>query len=295
MRNYWKIYAREDSRSDYNPEDFAAVCFRQKLIAVGWNKVGNLSNFQNHKQLKDAVKEKDITNKSCVSSLWAFKNSIKPSDVILTPSKKSKIVYVGYVTPESDYYFDRTILERKCRFAHRRIIKWSKRILNEKDIVSIWGKSKNYGGQQTVSQIHKKLPVLKALLKIKNPKRLKNSSHKPQLPDKEWGREAELRAMIWLKSNGMKPKDVSKLYRGWDIECGLKLFEVKGRKSNNTVIRLTQNEWNSAMKHKNNYTLLIFTASSKKLLSKSLPQQIPNPAQTEEWVKKIRYEYFLNE
>lgn len=101
--------------------------------------------------------------------------------------------------------------------------------------------------------------------------------------------------MAWLKNQGRKPIDVSKHRLGWDIECDREKFEVKGRKSFNTAIRLTENEWQAAKKHGVRYTLLIFTARTKAKLNEARPQQIPDPARTRTWEPKITYEYFLNE
>ena len=111
----------------------------------------------------------------------------------------------------------------------------------------------------------------------------------------EWGRAAEKRAMQWLKARGKKPVDVSSFKYGWDIECGDQKFEVKGRKSIATRIRLTENEWNAAKKLGKRYTLLLFTSSTRWYLDKAIPKQFPDPVRTEDWSKKATFEYFLRE
>ncbi len=117
------------------------------------------------------------------------------------------------------------------------------------------------------------------------------SSH----PDKEWGRAVELRALRWLRKLGAKPVDVAVHCYGWDIECGENKFEVKGRKSEATKIRLTENEWKAAQKHGKRYALLIFTASTKTKLDHTNPKEIPDPSRTAEWNRKPIFEYFLYE
>jgi hypothetical protein len=85
--------------------------------------------------------------------------------------------------------------------------------------------------------------------------------------------------------------------KGWDIECGDDLYEVKGRKSRRTKIRLTQNEWAAAKKHKKRYSLLLFTAGDERALRRQSPKEFPNPTETESWTETPRtvYEYFLEE
>ena len=111
----------------------------------------------------------------------------------------------------------------------------------------------------------------------------------------EWGREAEKRALAWLRSNGFHPKDVAHLNRGWDIEYESMKCEIKGRKTSNTAIRLSDNEWRAASKHGKNYTVLIFTASSKGALGRVNPVEIVDPIENEIWRKRVRYEYVLEE
>lgn len=79
----------------------------------------------------------------------------------------------------------------------------------------------------------------------------------------EWGVEAEKRAMAWLREQGLDPVNEADLHKGWDISCGDLKFEIKGRKSHRTAIRLTQNEWTAAKRLKKHYTVLIFTAATK--------------------------------
>jgi len=160
----------------------------------------------------------------------------------------------------------------------------------------IWPNGK-FGGLQTLSKVSSGNTQLNKLYFRKSP-RTKKASFKGNpawFPDKEWGKAAEKRAFSWLKSRGEKPIDVSHLCVGWDLECHKKKYEVKGRKSHNTIIRLTQNEWFEAKKHKKNYTLLIFTAPTNAKLKTANPAQIPDPANTCSWKPKIVREYFLNE
>ena len=88
----------------------------------------------------------------------------------------------------------------------------------------------------------------------------------------------------------------SDLNKGWDISCGEEKFEVKGRKSPQTAIRLTQNEWSAAEKLKRLYTVLIFTAPDKDSLEKAKPKRIVDPANNpDSWRERVVREYILVE
>ena len=298
MRTYWKIYSRRPYWVE-RPDDFAEICHDNGVIAVGWSHIGDLNKFNSRDQIekelaKDShwrISQHKRQLASYVSSLWHFKLDVQKGDIVLLPSKNSRNVYVGKVI--SDLYFDKSKMERECDFSHRRKVKWF-RTLKHEDVLSIWPNGL-FGGRQTVTKITMNISKLRKLLRHNNSPRIFSSKRIPFQPDKEWGREAEQRAFIYLRNKGMRPVDVSTQCKGWDIECGKSLFEVKGRKSLNTTIRLTENEWKSAIKYWNRYTLLIFTAPSKQELRKSFPKRIPNPAQSEEWNRKVTYEYFLKE
>jgi hypothetical protein len=298
MHNYWKIYSRKPSWVE-NPDDFAEICLRKGVIAVGWSHTGDLNKFSSRDEIVNKLAKdyhwrisrhkKELS--AYVSSLWHFKLDVQEGDIVLCPSKGSKSVYVGKII--SDLYYDSSKMEKKCDFGHRRKVNWM-RTLTHKDVLSIWPNGL-FGGRQTVTRIRTNISNLRKLLGHRNSPRIISAKHVPFRPDKEWGREAERRALAFLRDKGMRPVDVSNQYKGWDIECGQALFEVKGRKSLNTTVRLTENEWNSAIKFGNRYTLLIFTAPSKRKLRKSFPKQIANPARSEEWKKEATYEYFLKE
>jgi len=110
----------------------------------------------------------------------------------------------------------------------------------------------------------------------------------------EWGAEAEARAMIWLLEQGYHPVNDSHLNKGWDISCLEKKFEVKGRKSHRTAVRMSQNEWIAAKRFKEQHTVLIFTATNKSDLQRATPRQISNLANNpESWKQRVVYEYVL--
>jgi len=298
MRQFWKIFARLPSDSE-DPEDYAAECYKSGVIAVGWNGVGNLNQFDSREALKPRLEETHRTwirgktkrADSWAGSLWNFKDSVQKDDIVLCPDKQADRVYVGRVLSKHVSYVKRPSKGR-CPFAHRREVQWF-RPLNRNEVRSVW-KHGRFGGRQTVSKVRTGLGRLGRFLRrptIQKPQRIGKVSW---YPDKEWGRLVEIRALRWLGKNA---KDVAHLRHGWDIEYGDDKFEVKGRKSSQTTIRLTENEWKAANKFGKRYMVLLFTAPTEKKLAKAEPRKIPDPARTEKWNERITVtrEYFLNE
>lgn len=295
----WKIFARLGA-TEKNSEDYARECYQGGVIAVGWNEVGDLNKIRSKEELKrrlvtdsywsSVTKRRPRRVDQWAASLWKFKESVHKGHIVLCPDRSSRLVYAGRVLSEKPH-FDRASLGGKCDFAHRRKVEWF-RVLIPHEIRKIWPDGR-FGGRLTVTKVDS---GVEHRLKSVPGKRIRKA--KPSLPvrpDKEWGVAAERRAMIWLKERGYRPKNVADRNLGWDIESGSYKFEVKGRKTTLTAIRLTENEWRAARKHKEKFTLLLFTAPTEAKLKKAKPQQIPNPTQSQQWRRRITYEYVLDE
>ena len=226
-------------------------------------------------------------------TIWRFAKEIKIGDWVVLPDSMNDQFHVGKVV--SHYYFqpDRTRKD-DCDFPNRIKVKWLSHF-TKADVKKVWGKL-NIGNRTAVSRIIKasSMPInLVIARKAKaKPKKATKISWKP---DAEWGKAAEKRAMEWLRSKGLKPIDVSAECKGWDIECDGIKYEVKGRHSRQYGIRLSQNEYEKAKKHKNNYYLLIFTAKTEAELKRANPKRIVDPAHSEDWRRKKIYEYFMEE
>lgn len=228
-----------------------------------------------------------------VGALWAFRTEVNAEDYVVCPDRNSGQYYIGQVVSERAYY-DKAPLGGTCHFAHRRKVKWFK-ILNHTDMKSIWPTGQ-FGGLQTVSKIHEGAEQLLRFLKKKKGQSFAQRPHLPVQPDMEWGVEAENRAMIWLRDQGLDPVNEAHLNKGWDIACGELKFEVKGRKSHKTAIRLSQNEWAAAKRVKKQYTVLLFTAATKDSLKSAVPKQIVDPTSNpQSWKERIVREYVLVE
>jgi Domain of unknown function (DUF3883) len=294
----WKIFARQPGTVK-NSNDFARECYRAGVIAVGWSGVGDLNRIASRKELKRKLartrNEAPRTIGQWAGSLWNFRSSVKAGDIVICPDRDSRQYYVGKIL--SDVFYDRSVLGGRCTFGHRRKVKWSRRILKTHEIATIW-RGGLLGGNQTVTKVKTDTRHVKKLIRLtKRPRRI--FVPRPRLPirpDMEWGRAAEARAMEWLREEkGYAPENVAHLNTGWDITCGEDRFEVKGRKSSRFAIRVTENEWKAARKFNTKYTILIFTAPTLDKLEKATPKEIPNPAKTQSWARKVTYEYVLVE
>ena len=294
----WKIYARQPSKWK-DSKDYARECYQAKVIAVGWNQIGDLNEIPSRQKLVEKLTRKwgheaengAHTISQWAGSLWAFRTKVEPGHYVICPDGNSQRYYVGIVKSKKVYHDPSPL--GGCIFAHRRDVDWVRRPLNHEEMKMIWPDGR-FGGLQTVSQIHDGADRLQKLLKRRR-RPLTPHAHLPVQPDNEWGKQAEERAMIWLRKQGLHPVNEAHLNKGWDISCGDEKFEVKGRKSFQTAVRLSQNEWRAAKKYQKQYTLLIFTAPTLNALKNAVPQEFVDPANTESWKKRIVYEYVLFE
>jgi hypothetical protein len=295
----WKIYARESFDTE-DSQEFSRECYQAGVIAVGWSAIGNLNAIPDRDKLFDLLWKKwgheaekgERAVAQWEGALWAFRTDVSAGDYVVCPDRNSGQYYVGQVVSKRVYY-DKSLLGGTCHFAHRRKVKWF-RTLNRAEMESIWPTGQ-FGGRQTVSIIHEGADRLLRFLK----KKRRSFAHRPHLPvqpDMEWGAEAENRAMAWLREQGLDPVNEADQNKGWDISCGELKFEVKGRKSHRTAIRLSQNEWSAAKRLKKLYTVLIFTAASKDSLKSATPRQIVDPTSNpESWKERVVLEYVLVE
>jgi hypothetical protein len=293
----WKIFARESFDTE-DSQEFARECYQDGVIAVGWNAIGHLNAIPSREELFRLLLQKSghwVDNNALsigqwTGSLWAFRSEVKRGHYVVCPDRNSGQYYVGLIRSAHAYY-DLTKIRGTCHFAHRRNVKWL-RTLNKAEMERIWPTGQ-FGGRQTVSHVHNGGDRLLRFLKRKR-RSFAHRAHLPIQPDMEWGRAAEARAMAWLRELGREPVNEADLHKGWDISCGEDKFEVKGRKSERTAVRLTENEWMAAKRLKKQYTVLIFTAATKAALEEARPRQMVDPANNpESWMPRAVWEYLL--
>jgi uncharacterized protein DUF3883 len=295
----WKIFARQPGDAE-DSQEFARECYQAGVIAVGWNQIGNLNAIPSREKLRQLLAKKyghrgengAKTVGQWAGALWAFRTDVKPDDYVVCPDRDSGQYYVGLIRSNRVYH-NTSKIGGTCDFAHRRNVKWV-RILNRSEMESIWPTGQ-FGGRQTVSVIRDGADRLLKFMRSKR-RSFARRRHLPIQPDMEWGVEAESRAMAWLRQQAYHPVNESDLNKGWDIACGEEKFEVKGRRSHRTAIRLSQNEWIAAKRVNKHYAVLIFTAANKKDLQQAKPKQIVDPANNPgSWRQRIMYEYILVE
>jgi 5-methylcytosine-specific restriction protein B len=89
--------------------------YEEKIIGIGWDRIGNLSRFSSREEIKNTLIElyPDSTSSQSNNSLalWQFSHEIKVGDVII--SKRGQREYLGYGIVSWTYKFDETREEQK--------------------------------------------------------------------------------------------------------------------------------------------------------------------------------------
>ncbi len=83
--------------------------YNDEIIAIGWEEIGNLSNYANKNEMKKAMREKYDPSKpykNDAHATWQFANEMKVGDIVFV--KKGLHTIVGRGVVESDYEFDLT-------------------------------------------------------------------------------------------------------------------------------------------------------------------------------------------
>ncbi len=94
----------------------------QGIIAIGWDKLGNLEEYDSKKAITQALKENyggKGSKKNDTTALWDFAHSIKPGDVVY--AKKGQSVVLGRGIVKSDYEFDAS----RSDYFHIHHVEWT--------------------------------------------------------------------------------------------------------------------------------------------------------------------------
>ncbi len=92
--------------------------YRNGLIGIGWENLGDLNKFSSQNEIKRLLSESGGSNKNNSLALWEFRNSMRKGDVVYAKNGRKKILGKGIV--DSEYYYD----ENNKIFRHLRKIKW---------------------------------------------------------------------------------------------------------------------------------------------------------------------------
>lgn len=98
--------------------------YNKGIMAIGWDKLGDLNNFESREQIQEELKSKYKFDKEPYNNSLAcfeFWKTVKKGDIII--SKRGKTEYIGYGIVESDYYFN----ESTDNYKSQRKVKWVKK------------------------------------------------------------------------------------------------------------------------------------------------------------------------
>jgi len=112
---YW-LYSPGEGASKWS------LCINAGLMCIGWDAMGDLSQYASREEMRDAVKKHYPTDGSAVNdslAVWQFANEMKPGDVVFAKRGMYKIIGRGIV--ESDYMFNDNLTD----FKHIRKVKWT--------------------------------------------------------------------------------------------------------------------------------------------------------------------------
>ena len=113
--NYW-IYSPGENASKWQE------CRENGIMCIGWDKLGDLSEYDSRKEIKLEIKKYYPSNGSAKNDtlcVWQFAKEMKKGDIVYAKKGMSKIIGKGIV--ESGYIYDR----HRNEFKHIRKIKWT--------------------------------------------------------------------------------------------------------------------------------------------------------------------------
>lgn len=101
--------------------------YNEGIMAIGWDKLGDLKNYTDRKSILDALidnyggGEKQPNWVSTIDDFCNGENKINVGDIVI--AKKGTKTLLGYGKITSDYYFD----DKKAAYKHCRKVKWVKK------------------------------------------------------------------------------------------------------------------------------------------------------------------------
>ena len=111
----------------YSPGEGASIwdeCCRNGIMAIGWDKIGDLQQYATKAEMKQAMKKRidpERPYKMAAHTTWQFANEMKPGDVVF--AKKGRSIIIGRGIVLSDYEFDDSRAKnkniRKVNWTHK--------------------------------------------------------------------------------------------------------------------------------------------------------------------------------
>lgn len=114
---FWGIHAGHSSEIDSQFKD-------KKVVAIGWNEMGDLSNTKTRDNIKELYKktypEDEMgTVAICAGAIYRFVHEMKIGDIIIFPSRISREILIGKTV--GNYKFDKNGV-----YFHTRNVEWLK-------------------------------------------------------------------------------------------------------------------------------------------------------------------------
>ena len=119
-KRYW-LYSPSEQAVEW--EEF----YKEGIMAIGWDKLGDLKNYTDRKSIRDALidnyggGEDQRNNVSAIDDFCNGENKINVGDIVI--AKKGTKTLLGYGEITSDYYFD----DKRAVYKHCRKVKWVKK------------------------------------------------------------------------------------------------------------------------------------------------------------------------
>ena len=128
----------------YSPGENAFLwpeCTEKGRMYLGWDEIGDFSQYESREEMRDQMKEQYGTDKSYMNAslaTWEFVNGIQVGDVVFAKRGRTCIIGRGVVTGE--YQYD----ESRDEYCHLRAVKW--------DRIGEW-QTEEYSALKTLTQI----------------------------------------------------------------------------------------------------------------------------------------------
>lgn len=109
----------------YSPGNGASIwdeCCQKGIMAIGWDAIGDLTQYCSKDEMKQAMKEDidpTLSYMNAAHATWQFVNEMKPGDIVF--AKKGMHLIVGRGVVESGYLFDNS----RQQYKNIRNVKWT--------------------------------------------------------------------------------------------------------------------------------------------------------------------------
>lgn len=114
--HYW-LYAPGNGALKW--EEF----YKKGIMGIGWSSLGDLTEYENKNDIKDAMKKyisSTSSNRNAIHATWQFTHEMEPGDIVFVKNGRHQIIGRGIV--KSDYYFDE---ETDAEYPNLRKMNWT--------------------------------------------------------------------------------------------------------------------------------------------------------------------------